>query len=70
MVWVAVVAAYLIREEMPQTHTPPIPVNAVAPGGIMNSTIVAPWGRLCGKVYVQKIEGQPDRKIVRPCLIV
>jgi len=55
---------------MPQAHPVAIPIHVMEPGAVINSTAVAPWEKRCGKVYVQKVEGQPDRKTVRPCLMV
>lgn len=70
MVWISVVAAHLIRVEMPQASAAVIPIHVMAPGAVTNATAVAPWERRCGKVYIQKMEGQPDQKFYRPCLIV
>jgi len=70
MIWVSVLAAHLIREQMPQAYPVAYPIHVMQPGAVINSTAVAPWEKRCGKVYVQKAQGQPDQKTVRPCLMV
>jgi len=70
MVWVSITAAHLIREQMPQSRPAVIPVTVRETGQTTRAVAVAPWEKRCGKVYVQKIDGQPDQKSYRPCLMV
>jgi hypothetical protein len=70
MVWVSITAAHLIREQLPQSRPPGTPVTMGQTGQTMRAMAVAPWEKRCGKVYVQKVDGQPDQKSYRPCLMV
>jgi len=70
MVWVSIVGAHFIGGQLQHVDLAVSPLHVAAPGPTSNAAITAPWEMRCGKVYVRKVEGQPDQKSYRPCLIV